>query len=138
MQLPARRGPTLRIHLVEPIAQIDADRPQRRHYRGPESGPTEEPRGVPLPGGPIDVSRIEERVHIERLADPGTGLDGERRERLAEGVRARLVAARPWIEAVGGDGELVIPAQRDAVLDASQGVELREERPGVAKDETRL
>src|SRR5919112_2210059 len=77
MELPARVGLPVGIHPIEAVAEIHADRPQRRDDRGAETGAPEQPGRIPLAGRSVDVSGVEKRTHVQRLTDAGAGFDRE-------------------------------------------------------------
>src|SRR5688500_11539944 len=108
VELPARRRIPAGVLLVEAISKVHADRPEGRDQGHAEPGAPEQPGRVPLARRPVDVAVVHERAHVERLADPGTCLHGEGRVGLAEGVRVGPAAPGLGVEAVRGDGELLV------------------------------
>src|SRR5580765_8164040 len=125
MELPAGFGPAKDIYLVKSVAEIHADGAKRRDDRRSKPRPSEQSGRVPLPSAAVYVAGVEEGADIERLADPGTGLDRERRVGLTKGFRAGgIVSASCRVEAVRGDRELVVAPERDPVLDPPEGVEI--------------
>src|SRR6266540_2533695 len=119
VQLPPRGRPPEDVRLVEPVRDVDAERPERRHHRCTESCPAEQPRRIVLPGAAIHVPRVEKGIDVERPADPRPGLDRKRRERLAERVHARLPAARAGIVPVRRDRELAVTPEGSPELYAA-------------------
>src|SRR5215207_2794368 len=138
MELPARLG-AADIYPVEAIAEIYADGAERRNDCRSESGSPEEPGGIPLACGPVDVSGIEESTDVQGLTDPRSRLHREGSVGLAERPRGRpVIPPRSGIEAVGRNGELLVPAKRDSVLYTPERVEVLIEGAGVAEDKAGL
>src|SRR5882724_1723476 len=119
VELPPGRRLSEDVLLVEPVPDINAQRPERRHHRGPEPRAPEQAGRIVLPRVAVYVPRVEKGIDVQGPADPGPRLYGKRRERLSERVDARLPAARVGVVPVRGDRELVVPAQRNSELDAA-------------------
>src|SRR5437879_9152657 len=119
LQRPAGGRPAEHIRAGEAGRPVEADRAERRDDAEADTGTAQQAGRVELPGARPHVAGVVERRHVEHLRQPGPHLAGHREVSLTERAGARLPAAGARVEPVWRDRELVVAAQRDAVLRAA-------------------
>src|SRR5438046_4394020 len=130
MQLPAGGRLAEDVGAVEPVRPVDADGTEWRDDAEADTGAAQQAGRIELPGARPHVAGVVERRHVEHLRQPRAHLAGHREVGLSERAGARLAAAGARVEPVRGDRELVVAAERDAVLRAAHREELIDERRG--------
>src|SRR5207302_11245414 len=111
-----------------PVGPVDADGAERGDQARADAGAAERAGGIKLAREGPHAAGMEEGAEVEHLRQPQPDLARHQEVRLAERARARLPRAGVRVEAVGGDGELVVAAQRYPVLRAAHREQLIEER----------
>src|SRR3954467_12406064 len=128
MQLPLGGRETI-LGPVEPVTPVQSERSERRHDRRADTRAPEEPRRIEVLRPRPEVTGVVEGVEVELLVEAEVELHRVGEEGVAERGDRRLVLRRVAGVAVRRDRELLVPAERLAVLHAAQGELLRHVEP---------
>jgi hypothetical protein len=119
VELPAGRRSPLSVNLVEPIPDVHTQRSKGTQSSGSEAEAPEQTRRVKLARRVPNVAAFEEGVYVKRLIDPEPQLARTDEEGVSEGRPARLALIGVRVESARSDRELVVAAERLAVLRAA-------------------
>src|SRR5688572_22035931 len=134
VELPTGCGTPTRIHFVESIPDIHSQRSERAEGTRPKSRTSEQARWIKLAWLVPNIAAFEESVQVERLIDPEAQLRRSDEESVSERPRQCLGLVAKRVVAVRGNRELIVSAERLAVLSAAQGKRLGiEERTSAAE-----